>query len=406
MRRPAVFLLAILVLASPVAFAEPGAQREAEPVPECVYGSHVRSPERNWSEAPSWSADGRWLAVLRKPGIQTGTPVLVETRGSRRVFLPRIRRTRLRRAPLRFAWAPRGVALIVYSDSEIHLVRPGRAARHVARGCFGAWSPDGRRIAFTFRGQAYISSPDGSRRRVVARADYVDDWARDGRRLLLARRFLPDARCRFGRSRIFVLRLSNGRLTPVTDDTVVRNGSRLRRWDQGPASFSPDGRQIAFAEGQPCGLETSEPDPAVYVASLSSRALRLVDRGLPFWAPRRNVLVVYRPGTRGFSVVDERYRRSEFDRGGFIFYDPRPSPSPDGRRVVFSFAVGHGSHKVHIAPAGRPSGAAVFAQDAWAPSWSPDGGRIAFSGRSNGCTEAVFVAPANGGARRLLLPCL
>ena len=405
MRRPVLILLALLAVGSPVALADPRAPRVEEPAPECGYGL-ARSPERDWSEAPSWSANGLWLAVLRSAQVRTGTPVLVETRVGGRIFLPRIRRSRLQRAPLRFAWAPRGAALIVYSDAELFLVRPGRPAKRVAGGCFGAWSPDGSKIAYTFRGQTYISAPDGSRRRVVARADYVDDWAPDGKRLLVARRFRPDEACRFGSSRIFVLRLPQGRLTPVTGDTVVRGGSKLRRFDQGPASFSPDGRLLAFAEGEPCSLETSAPERAVYVASVSSRSLRLVDRGLPMWALRRNVLLVYRASTRRFSVFDERYRRSEFDRGGFIFFDPRPSPSPDGRRVVFSFAVSYGSHKLHIATAGRPSEAATFAENAWAPSWSPDGGRIAFIGRSEACTEAVFVSPANGSARRLLLPCL
>lgn len=394
-------MLAILAVAAPVALAEPRASRQEEPAAECVYGSLARSPERNWSEAPSWSADGRFLAVLRG-----GNPVLLETRGSGRVFLPRVRRSRLLRAPLRFDWAPRGAALIVYSDHDLFLVRPGRNARRVARGCFGAWSPDGRRIAYTYRGQAFISSPDGSRRRVVARADYVDDWARDGKRLLVARRFARSAECQFGRSRIFILRLPSGGLTPVTGDTVVRDGSTLKRWDQGPASFSPDGRLIVFAEGPPCGFETTAPERPVYVASVSTRGMRLVDRGAPFWASRRNVLLVYRSSPRGFSVLDERFRRSEFDRGGFIFYDPRPSPSPDGRRVVFSFGVGYGAHKLHIAPTRRPSEAAVFAESAWAPSWSPDGGRIAFIGRRDSCVSAVFVAPANGGIPRLLLPCL
>jgi hypothetical protein len=366
-----------------------------DPCPYGPYESHMRL--RNDSLAPEWSPDGRWIAVVRN-----GEAVIVETGGSRRILLPDVPAPPRGWPGLRLSWAPRGTGLIVQGRTDLYLVRPGRPAKRVARGCFGAWHPDGTRIAWAAEGRVSVSRPDGSRRRVVARGGYVDDWSPDGRSLLIARTTPIPTPCE--RTRLALLRLATRRVTALTGETVVRNGQTFTRSNQGLGSFSPDGRSIAFPEEVPCSYTGADRLRFAYVWNGKTRAVRLVDRGLPAWAARRNILAV----SKGmeFSVTDPAKRQFQFSRGGgFIFGDARPALSPDGRRVAYSVARDYGLTNVKIARIDRPLEARTFADLAWAPSWSPDGRWIAFLGYER-CREALIAAPANGGPRRVLLPCL
>ena len=105
---------------------------------------------------PAWSPDGRSLAFVGNERLQFDFPAVkvVGADGSGERFLG----AQLGEAP---AWSPRG-AWIAYTDTadrsrptEVHLIHPdGRGDRAIVRlrgldAWSPAWSPDGRRLAFT-----------------------------------------------------------------------------------------------------------------------------------------------------------------------------------------------------------------------------------------------------------------
>jgi Tol biopolymer transport system component len=99
-----------------------------------------------------------------------------------------------------------------------------------------AWSPEGRKIAFTrWRTPGsdsdtaiYVMNSDGSaQRRLTAPRDYTDaDWSPDGRRIAFADRI--------GDGKIYLMKTDGSRIR-----VLIRN-ARTPDW-------SPDGRRIAFA---------------------------------------------------------------------------------------------------------------------------------------------------------------
>src|SRR5262245_54710577 len=87
------------------------------------------------------------------------------------------------------AVSPDGKALLFGSDSTLYRIPiAGGAPRALGKGFNPAWSPDGRRIAFTRNDGVYVMQADGSGARKVATNRYVESsgaptWSPDGRKL-------------------------------------------------------------------------------------------------------------------------------------------------------------------------------------------------------------------------------
>jgi Tol biopolymer transport system component len=389
-------------IAVPVAPAGPDGARQYQPPPHgCRAGSEYRSRDPYLVGAPyKASADGRWLVFERQDG---GRPLeFLELTGRRRLIVPRLSGPSVGQPPLVAVWSPRGAVLIAHDDANIFLVRPNGRVKRIARGCFGVWSPDGTRIAFTSRGRVYVAAVNGRARRVVARGEWVDDWAPDGR-LLIVRVDDRAPNCA-GRptSRVSVLRLRNQRVIRVTGDAVVEEGRTWQRSEQGPASFSPNGRLIAFAENPPCGYVGRDFVSRPFVASLRPRVVRRVGRGRPSWLPRRSRLLLT-GGRSSFEIVDERGRHHEFrgDSAGSA-----PALAPDGNRVVFGVQPDYRlTQNLYVAPVDRPDQARLLARNAHSPVWLPNGRRIAFLGHTENHCFALHVVRPDGSFRRRILPC-
>jgi TolB protein len=191
----------------------------------------------------------------------------------------------------------------------------------------GAWSPDGRRIAFESdrRGTwVYVMNADGSAKRRLARG-YAPAWSPDGRTIAFTR---SDPR---GNGLLYLMNADG------TDQRLLARTST----DNPRPVWSPDGLQVAFSD---------------------------TDRG---WA---YVYVVSAEGTHP--------KRLNHTRGSDL--DVSPAWSPDGRRIAFMSTSGStdqtGQIYVMSADGTKPRQLThPPAGDGYYPAWSPDGRTIAFT---------------------------
>ena len=184
---------------------------------------------------PDWSPDGRRIVFQRTVGDSDrifvaradGTVVREVTRGSADWFP---------------SWSPRG-GLIAFDRDEsnertgverrnVYVVRPdGTGLRRLTSGwnVGPAWSPDGRRIAWTCGDDVCVMTADGKRKRRVTSGD-DPGWAPDGKRLVF------EGGGPSGGAALFTIRIGRAPV-PLTDEAA--GGDTSPDW-------SPDGKWIAF----------------------------------------------------------------------------------------------------------------------------------------------------------------
>jgi TolB protein len=219
------------------------------------------------------------------------------------------------------------------------------------------------RLLFVRAGDLWLWQ-DSAGRQLTSRGDLTQPaWSPDGARIAAAQRGESY-------SEIVLLGPDGGSPLPVT-----RGGSRLplhsyeriydTTWSFYP-SFSPDGREIAFAAqaAPPAGSPAAEYSLALYTAA---------------------------PAAGGGKT--QRFAPAEGNVG-------RPAYAPDGSAIVFAYAPG-GQSAPHLLRLDRRSGAVAPPSGApdqsYDPAFSGDGRWLAFAARDGGRTD-IFAAPAGGGA--------
>ena len=205
--------------------------------------------ERNADRDPAWSPDGSTIAFARERDAKTdqgGTSASLYVVPSRGGPIRRI--TQDETYDQLPAWRPDGSAILFVRNppnefgedqqkSRLMLVAPdGSSLRSFPgglRGSFPAWSPDGRRVAFTsyrdrngrqclgrdycrWLGELYVVNADGSALRRLTR-NRLDDrsasWSPDGRWIAYTSGRTHGGRARY---RLYRIRPSGGRALLVT----------------------------------------------------------------------------------------------------------------------------------------------------------------------------------------------
>jgi len=211
-----------------------------------------------------------------------------------------------------------------------------------------AWTPDGRRIAFTSylkrNPDVYLIDTDGKnlqRFSAYPGLNASPSWSPDGKQIALMMGME-------GKSEIFLI------------DSSGNNPKKLTKSHGNEASprWSPDGTQIAF-------ISDRSGSPQVYVMRSDGSEVR----------------------------------RLTFDGS----YNTHPAWSPKGDRIAFCGRSGGRFQIFTIRPDGGGGQRLTDSGNNESPSWSPDGRYIAFSSTRTGSSR-IYVMNANGFNPRPLIP--
>ena len=207
-------------------------------------------------------------------------------------------------------------------------------------------------------------------------------WSPDGRRIAF------DSK-REGNWEIYVMNADGSGVTRLTYNDAV----------DGSPAWSPDGRRIAFESGHGWNWE-------IYVMNADgSGVTRLTDNDArdryPTWSPdgRRIAFDSNHVGNIEIYVMNadgSGVARLTYNRHGDYF----PAWSPDGRRIAFSSELDE-NDEIQVMDASGVTRLTNNEVNDWVPNWSPDGQRIAFSSGHFGDFE-IYVMNADGsGVTRL-----
>jgi TolB protein len=228
-----------------------------------------------------------------------------------------------------------------------------------------AWSHDGMRLAWSYRGDLWTIRADGTGERRLAAGASLPSWSPDDRRLVFER---EEAR---GQHAVY---------------RVDAAGRGLRRLAAGSGPvWSPDGMRIAFVRGN--GVFAIDPDGR---SQRKLTTIGLATAGPLSWSPDSTRIAVSRGGFV-FSIRSDGTGETRLTQGR------EPAWSPNGAKLAYT-AGGIGVVNADGTGASRLTTPEAIDR---APAWSPDSSRIAFVRGLDGGTE-LWVMNADGtGQRRL-----
>jgi hypothetical protein len=253
------------------------------------------------------------------------------------------------------------------------------------------WSPDGKKIAFAKNGSCgtqitVISASGGPTRELSKKYGVLPDWSPDGRTILY--------RSRDGFS---LLSVEDGRTRLIRKDDGVMG-----------ASWSPDGKRIAFVHGL-------EPDPDIdetfsstlYTMNPSGNGLhRLLGHSCnprtPSWSPHGTYLL-FACDDGIYDFLLEGGRRSQLVEADFSIWPISVSISPDAKLLAFGWD-GVESFKLDAKSDPKTLVEVEDLEDATIDvAWSPDGRKLAFSVIGSGADDGLYVIDRDGKHRRRIV---
>ena len=249
-----------------------------------------------------------------------------------------------------------------------------------------AWSPDGKWIAFSMRGDIWKVPADGGEAVALTRGPayhFEPAWSLDGSRLALSMDI-------DGNLDIGVVSAVGGDVERLTTDRRVdvepawsKDGAALYFVTARGGTFDiyryrfADKSETPFIAGPRDQIQPAESPDGTRLAYISPQAGRLGTGGL--WV---------KPVGGGEATL-VHYEETE--------YRARPAWTPDGQSLLFS-SDEPGSNDIAIVPAagGNPVYLSADPMNEFAPTVSPDGARFAFVSNRTG-PSTLYVAPIGGG---------
>jgi Tol biopolymer transport system component len=194
-------------------------------------------------------------------------------------------------------WSPNGRTIVFTRRGDLYAMSrtgtPARLTRTETRESDATWSPDGRRLAFVGgrpgREQIYVMNSDGSSRRQVSREESCaghPSWSPDGSRILGTTAFCSDVPA------LFSIRPDG------TDRRLIQTSPPADQSDTQP-HLSPDGTWLAFTRVL-WQLNTTQ----LWIARADGTASRRLvkDAEQPTWSPDGRLLAfVHGPRLSGNS---------------------------------------------------------------------------------------------------------
>lgn len=286
---------------------------------------------------PAWSPDGRQIAYTRwnsRGEVGENAIVVAQADGSGERVLRRVGLDGQPDVMGQPAWSPDGAQILYtrYTTDRRHNFRPSLHVMDAATGdsrplagdaADGAWSPDGRRIAFSgvrdgngkwcyeqcfISGEIYVMESDGTNLERLTRNrgnDAAPSWSPDGSRIVFeSNRNVRDAPPSQG-TEIYSIRADGSCLTWLT------NGS--------PSSGDPAWRGSAFSPAQvgACGPVRRPP-----LVDVDVEALRASDRHPAYWLGNRHGSLLL-GSAQGYEVGRRSLRTYAFFYDDCALYDVR-----------------------------------------------------------------------------------
>jgi TolB protein len=250
-----------------------------------------------------------------------------------------------------------------------------------------AWSPDGKWIAFSMRGDIWKVPADGGEAIALTHGSayhFEPAWSPDGTRIALSMDL-------DGNLDIGIVSANGGEVERITTD---------RRVDVEPA-WSRDGAFLYFAASRGAGFDIYRYRFADKSESVFLGGGR--DQIQPSISPdgKRIAYVAPFDGRLGTGGIWIEELEASGDAAPVMYqeteYRARPAWTPDGQALLFS-SDEQGSNDIAIVPVsgGNPIYLTADPMNEFSPTVSPDGTRFAFVSNRTGPTT-LYTAPIGGG---------